>query len=293
MQKKPLISVVVPMYNAEKFIDKCLIHLVRQTYTDLEIILVDDGSKDNTVKVCEKYAKADKRIKIVKQKNAGPSVASNTGLDNASGTYIHFHDHDDFVNLDYFEKMADAAALTDADILCGEVNQPEYNFPVFDRIEICTELKDKVLTTRANKFNPAWRYVYKKAFLDRTNLRFEPAIFGAQDLYFTKPAIVLADTVATVPGARYNVVNTITALGKSKKKLREAAEKPEAVAARERYWKFMDEHNAREIITTPETPYYVEMFKIFNRTIFRKEHLTKKIRYYLFGINIGTKHICP
>lgn len=293
MNKTPLISVVVPMYNAEKFIEKCLMHLICQTYQNLEIILVDDGSKDGTVKLCEKYAKTDKRIKIVKQKNAGPSVASNTGMDAASGEWIHFHDHDDFVNLDYFEKMANAAVLTNADILCGEVNQPEYSFPVFDKIEICHELADKVLTTRANKFNPAWRYVYKKEFLDRTKLRFEPAIFGAQDLYFTKPAIVLANTVATVPGARYNVVNTITALGKSKKNLRAAAEKPEAVAARERYWKFMDEHNAREIITAPETPYHIETLKMFNISVYRKEYLTKKVRYYLFGINVGTKHIHP
>ena len=137
MNKNPLISVVVPMYNAEKFIEKCLMHLICQTYQNLEIILVDDGSKDGTVKLCEKYAKTDKRIKIVKQKNAGPSVASNTGMDAASGEWIHFHDHDDFVNLDYFEKMANAAVLTNADILCGEVNQPEYSFPVFDKIEIC------------------------------------------------------------------------------------------------------------------------------------------------------------
>ena len=231
----PLVSVIIPMYNAEKFIDKCVTHLVHQTYKNLEIIIVDDGSTDNSVAVCEKWAESDKRIKVICQENAGPSVASNTGLDAAHGEWIHFHDHDDFVNLDYFEKMMNAAILTDADILCGEVNQPDYNFPVFDKIEICTHMADKILTVRANKFKPAWRYVYKKEFLDRTNLRFEPAIFGAQDLIFTRPAIVLADSVATVPGARYNVVNTITALGKQRKKLKKAATKPEAEAAWRRY----------------------------------------------------------
>ena len=289
----PLVSVVIPMYNAEKFIDKCITHLVHQTYKNLEIIIVDDGSTDDCVNVCKQWAKQDKRIKIISQENAGPSTASNTGMDAAKGEWIHFHDHDDFVNLDYFEKMVNVATLTDADILCGEVNQPDYNFPVFDRIEICTHMADKILTTRANKFKPAWRYVYKKEFLDRTGLRFEPAIFGAQDLVFTRPAIVLANSVATVPGARYNVVNTITALGKQRKKLKKEATKPETEAAWRRYWQFLVDHDVVDMLSAPEEPYKTETFKMFNRPIFRKEILTKRIRYYLFGINIGTKHINP
>lgn len=289
----PLVSVVIPMYNAEKFIDKCITHLVHQTYKNLEIIIVDDGSTDDCVNVCKQWAKQDKRIKIISQENAGPSTASNTGMDAAKGEWIHFHDHDDFVNLDYFEKMMNVATLTDADILCGEVNQPDYNFPVFDRIEICTHMADKILTTRANKFKPAWRYVYKKEFLDRTGLRFEPAIFGAQDLVFTRPAIVLANSVATVPGARYNVVNTITALGKQRKKLKKEATKPETEATWRRYWQFLVDHDVVDMLSAPEEPYKTETFKMFNRPIFRKEILTKRIRYYLFGINIGTKHINP
>ena len=289
----PLVSVVIPMYNAEKFIDKCITHLVHQTYNNLEIIIVDDGSTDNSIAVCKKWAQQDKRIKIIPQENAGPSVASNTGMDAAQGQWIHFHDHDDFVNLDYFEKMMNAAKLTDADILCGEVNQPDYNFPVFDRIEICTHMADKILTTRANKFKPAWRYVYKKAFLERTGLQFEPAIFGAQDLVFTRPAIVLADSVATVPGARYNVVNTITALGKQRKKLTKEATKPETEAAWRRYWQFLVDHDVVDMLSAPEEPYKTETFKMFNRAIFRKDILTKRVRYYLFGVNIGTKHINP
>lgn len=109
MQSNFLISVVVPMYNAERFIAKCLEHLIHQTYKNLEIIIVDDGSKDSSVAICNKYAANDKRIKIISQKNAGPSVALNTGMAAAHGEYIHFHDHDDFVNLDYFEIMAHAA----------------------------------------------------------------------------------------------------------------------------------------------------------------------------------------
>lgn len=287
---KPLISIVIPMYNAEKFIRKPIEHLVHQTYNNLEIIIVDDGSTDNCSKIVKDYAKHDKRIKLIKQKNGGVSVASNTGIKAATGEYIHIHDHDDFVNLDYFEKMADAAMLTDADILCGEVNQPDYNFPVFERMEILISLKDKIERTRANKFNPAWRYVYKTEFLRKNNLLFEPAVLGAQDILFTKPALILADTVATVPGAIYNVVNTDTALGKDKKKLA-ASVSEETIKARERYNKFICEHSANELLGAPEKPFHQDKYKMFNKTIFRRDIYTKKVKYYIFGINICTKHI--
>ena len=291
MATRPLVSVIIPMYNAEKFIEKCIEHLVHQTYKNIEIIIVDDGSTDKSVAICNNYQHNDARIHLISQKNGGPSVAMNTGLDVARGDYIHFHDHDDFVNLDFFEKMIDAALLTDADVLCGEVNQPEYNFPRFTHIEICTTLADKILTTCANKFNPAWRYVYKKEFLDKTGLRYEPAIFGAQDVYFTKPAIILAKTVATVPGAVYNVVNTPTALGKAHKTLHDKNDTDDARAVREKYNRFLIEHGANELMNTPDLPIKTEEFKIFNIPITKRAIFYNKVRYYLFGINIGTRRI--
>ena len=291
MTAHPYISVIIPTYNAENFISKCLEHLVHQTYKNIEIIVVDDGSTDNTVKICKSYAASDKRIRVIRQKNAGPSVAMNTGLDAAHGDWIHFHDHDDFVNLDFFEKMADAAIKTDADVLCGEVNQPDYNFPRFDKIEICVSLADKILKTRANNFNPAWRYVYKKSFLDAIGLRYAPEIFGAQDLFFTKPAIILAKTVATVPGAIYNVVDTPTALGKAHKTLHDKNDTDDARAIWKKYYEFLAQHNAQELMDMPEAPYRIEEFKIFNIPITRRAIFYNKIRYYLFGINLGTRKI--
>ena len=279
------------MYNAEKFISKCLLHLIHQTYKDLEIIIVDDGSTDKSVACVQQFAKSDKRIKIIRQENAGPSVASNTGLAAANGKYIHFHDHDDWVNLDYFEIMARAINETDADILCGQVNQPEYNFPSFDAIEICTTMSEKFLKTAAHKLNPAWRYVYKKSFLDRTGLKFEPALFGIQDVFFTKPALVLAKTVATVPGAVYNVNNTPTALGKSQHKIAKSCTSDAAVAAINRYNEFMQQHNVCELLALPEFPLESHEFRIFNIKLARRDIFKNKIRYYLFGINIGTSKI--
>lgn len=291
MKNEILISTIIPMYNAEKFISKCLEHLIHQTYKNLEIIIVDDGSTDNSVLKCENYAKKDSRIKIIKQNNAGPAAASNTGLKIAKGEYVHFHDHDDFVNLDYFEKMAAAANLTGADILCGEVNQPEYNFPTFNAIEICTSMKDKILKTKANKFNPAWRYVYKKSFLNENNLIFNSKLFGAQDLFFTKTAVVLAETIATVPAAVYNVVNTETALGKSKELIKQRNNQKDIYNAENSLRDIFVKYNALEFMEMEDQPILIETLKIFNFPIIKKSIFKNKIRYYLFGINIGTKHI--
>lgn len=293
MKQQIKISVIIPVYNAEKFLDKCLEHLIHQTYKNLEIIIVDDGSTDNSADIYNKYAKADNRIIIKKQKNSGPSVALNAGLAIATGDYIHFHDHDDFVNLDFFEIFANAAGLTDSDILCGEVNQPKYNFPKFNKLEICTSLEDKILKTRANLFHPAWRYIYKKQFLDKIDLKYEPAIFGKQDIVFTRYAIIMAHSVTLVPKAIYNVSESMMSLSKNMKKHKKLTRTFAAEKAWNKYHNFLLKNNVVELFNTAELPFKTEKFKMFNVCVFRKEIFTKKTKYYLFGMNIGTKKLNP
>ena len=266
---------------------KCLEHLVNQTYRNIEIIIVDDGSKDKSVDVCKRYAENDARIKLFSQENSGPAVALNRGMDAASGQYVHFHDADDYVNLDYYEKMAAVAMQTDADVLCGEVNQPEYQFPKFDAIEISVAMEDKIKTTRANDFNPAWRYLYKKDFLKEQGLRFETNTFHNWDWLLTKSAVILAHKCATVPGAVYNVVDVPTSMGK-KANLR--PDKPGAADAYRRYNDLLHKHGATELMRQTYRPYHTSVFKMFNRTIARKDIWPNKTRYYLFGINIGTRY---
>ena len=288
--KEPVMSVVVPMYNAREFIRKSMEHLVHQTYKNIEIIIVDDGSTDGCDKIIKEYAAHDKRIKLIKQKNAGVSAASNAGILAATGDYVSIHDHDDFVNLDYFEKMANAAILTGADILCGEVNEPGWSFPVFKSIEIATTLADKIQMTHANWFNCAWRYAYKTTFLHKTKLLFETSVCGAQDVIFSKSAIVLAKTVATVPGAVYNVIDRPTSLGKNKKK-KAAHVSDETGCAWRRYFALLDKYGATELMSAHDKPAQINTFKIFNRVIFKTEIFPRKKRFYIFGLNIGTKHM--
>jgi glycosyltransferase involved in cell wall biosynthesis len=110
------ISVIVPVYNVEKYINKCLDSIVNQTYKNLEIILVDDGSPDNCGQICEAYASKDARIRVIHQKNGGPSAARNTGLDAATGRYVGFIDPDDFIHESYYETMLGLVERCDVDI---------------------------------------------------------------------------------------------------------------------------------------------------------------------------------
>lgn len=108
LENKDKISVIVPVYNMEKYLDKCMNSILNQTYKNLEIILVDDGSKDSSPLMCDDYAKRDERIKVVHKINGGLSDARNAGLEIATGEYIGYVDSDDWIELDMYETMMSA-----------------------------------------------------------------------------------------------------------------------------------------------------------------------------------------
>lgn len=117
--EKELITIIIPVYNVEKYIHKCIDSVINQTYKNLEIILVDDGSPDNCGKICDEYAKVDKRIKVIHQKNGGLSDARNSGIDIAKGEFISFVDSDDYINEDCIEILYKAIIENDADMSIG------------------------------------------------------------------------------------------------------------------------------------------------------------------------------
>ena len=115
-----LISVIVPVYNVEEYIEKCLDSIINQTYKNLQIIIVDDGSPDNSGKICDEYAKKDNRITVLHKENGGVSFARNIGLQNATGNWVTFVDSDDWIENDYIEQLLKIAKQDNADVvLCG------------------------------------------------------------------------------------------------------------------------------------------------------------------------------
>ncbi|MBQ8572725.1 MAG: glycosyltransferase [Ruminococcus sp.] len=116
MTENGLISIIVPIYNIEKYLEECLQSLVQQTYKNIEIICVDDGSTDNSGEICKQFADSDERVIVISQKNKGAGAARNTALRMARGEYIGFVDSDDYVSKDMYQKLYDAIIKNDCDI---------------------------------------------------------------------------------------------------------------------------------------------------------------------------------
>ena len=124
----PLVSIIVPVYNVEKYIHKCLNSILNQSYYNLEVILVDDGSTDKSGEICDEYALLDKRIHIIHKENGGLSSARNAALDIVSGEYIAFVDSDDWIEREMIEKLVEKAIEEEADMVqCGFRYVNEHN----------------------------------------------------------------------------------------------------------------------------------------------------------------------
>lgn len=115
------ISVIIPVYNVEKYLERCLESVLNQTHSNLEIILVNDGSRDSSLQICEKYAMMDQRIKVISQSNQGLSAARNTGVEQATGEYIAFLDSDDWLELDAYEYLLDALQRSEVDMIVAGI----------------------------------------------------------------------------------------------------------------------------------------------------------------------------
>lgn len=281
MQK---ISVIIPVYNVEKFLSQCINSIINQTYKNLEILIIDDGSTDNSCEICKKFAKHDKRIRIIRQKNAGVSAARNNGLVHASGDYIHFIDSDDYIDLDYYEKMMNTNKKTNADIIAGCVTSQNGSFYEIEykTKSILTSLTEKFITTNALSNCVVWRYLFKKSFLQTNHLVFAVGrIF--EDMLFIPDAIRMANCVLTVPGAYYHYVY-------NDKSLLNAAYSEK----HQEQFKYSENFVNSFIKRYKLTPYlqhcmqYTIWYKFLSFKIFKKVYYTdrKEIRYFLFGLRL-------
>lgn len=145
--KKDLISIIVPIYNVEKFLPYSLERIINQTYNDIEIILINDGSTDNSKIICQEYEKKDKRIKLINQKNQGAAAARNTGIREATGKYIGFMDPDDTISLEFYECLYKLITETNSDIAeCAtiQISQKDF-FETECKFDSIDDLKYKIV----------------------------------------------------------------------------------------------------------------------------------------------------
>lgn len=219
------ISVIIPVYNVSLYLSQCLENIIHQTYENLEIICVNDGSTDTSSEILNKYAKKDNRITIISQKNSGQSASRNNGIKKATGDYIHFLDSDDYIPLNYYEKMIKSLGNTDADIVCSGFyfeKHPRESINFKDSY-IYTNPQDKIEKTYAYKYMYVWRYLIKTSFIRKNKLSFiENKCM--EDLMFTITAFTKANKIVVVPNLqyfyRYNANSTMNIKNRKKQQKR-------------------------------------------------------------------------
>lgn len=171
-----MISVIVPVYNVEKYLRKCVASIVSQTYSDLEIILVDDGSKDSSPQICDELERTDNRIKVIHKENGGLSDARNAGIDIAAGEYLAFIDSDDYIHPQMMEILYKNLKDADADLSVCDFHWIEENEQVEDCVDNSTALfSGEDILDQIKLQNVitvvAWNKLYKRKLFD--NLRYE------------------------------------------------------------------------------------------------------------------------
>lgn len=184
----PLVSVIVPIYNVEKYISQCIHSLLDQTYKNIEIILINDGSPDNSGKIIEALSLKDNRIKAFHQENKGVSSARNLGIDVSSGDYIAFVDADDFVARDFIQYMIDVINETKSDFAISEncFKYPGDNLQIeSDRIYILDGSEASTLLLYPGKVEVGcWNKLFRKQFLTDCNLKFSEKLYMGEGLSF-------------------------------------------------------------------------------------------------------------
>ena len=201
-----MISVIVPVYNVEKYLRKCVESILDQTHTDLEVILVDDGSPDNSPRICDEFAQADSRVKVTHQTNGGLSCARNAGLDIATGEYVGFVDGDDTINPMMFESLLRVISYTGAEIsMCGcktvTSNDQVLATDEFGEGDI---YKGKKLVS--NIVIPlktaSWNKLFKRSVIN--DIRFPNGRIHGEDLVFFMKLLTQDTRIATTNYIGYN-----------------------------------------------------------------------------------------
>ena len=207
---KPLISVIVPVYNVEEYVERCIRSILEQSYSNMEIILVDDGSTDNSSKICDLYAKKDNRIVVLHKENGGLSDARNAGIELIKGDYLTFIDSDDWVEKDYLEYLFELIDNNKTDVSICDFNYVDnegklFNSPSNDKKIYVWNQKDaiqqilngnKIVTSSTGK-------LYKVYFFKELNLRF-PVGRLFEDIPVSYDVLLNAKSVSYGNRALYN-----------------------------------------------------------------------------------------
>ncbi len=199
------LSIIIPVFNAGKFLDMLLESIEKQTYRDFECIIVNDGSTDNSKEICRKFADRDERFIIINQNNAGVSAARNTGLDKAKGKYIAFADSDDVLEVDMYATLIKALIDLDADVAsCNFIHEEKIS-----QLTANTNSVFKIYQQPIDSFynddislDALWNKVYRAKIIGQ--IRFAPDISYTEDQLFVAEVLLRAKTLALTKAVKYH-----------------------------------------------------------------------------------------
>ncbi|HII4441208.1 TPA: glycosyltransferase family 2 protein [Clostridium perfringens] len=218
---RPKVSVVVPIYNVEKYLHRCVNSLIRQTLKDIEIILVNDGSPDNCPKICDEYKNKDIRVKVIHKKNAGLGLARNSGLDEAKGKYVVFVDSDDFIEESALEEMYNIAEKHQADMCMAGYYKYNTQTNTINKIELfenqkifkgdqIKEVVYKIIGSAPESISDedygmsVWKNLYSLEFLKKNNIRFySEREYVSEDVIFHLCAVPKMRKIVTINESYY------------------------------------------------------------------------------------------
>lgn len=192
-----MISVIVPVYNTELYLEECIKSLLEQTFTNFEIILIDDGSTDNSAQLCDKWAAYDNRIKVLHQKNSGVSVARKNGLEISSGQYISFVDSDDRLDKCFLEIMIEELVHTNSDIVCcNSVGAAEKDYGISQNNEYFDKPEELIQAYYRNMqyAHVIWGKLFKRKLFDEIefpHMKYGEDTWVIMTIFFRKPRVSL------------------------------------------------------------------------------------------------------
>ena len=225
----PFFSIIVPIYKVEKYLRKCVESILSQTFRDIEVILVDDGSPDSCPRICNEYERRDSRVKVIHKKNGGLINARKSGLEAASGEYIGFVDGDDWIEPDMYALFAEAIEKHSPDMVLSDfyydygdklINSEQlFEQEFYDKQALKDKLYPKMLFSGTYyKFgvNPCcWSKVYKKELLEKNLPQVDGRIKMGEDAAFTYPCLLDAQRVAAIKTPQYHYIINPDSMTKS------------------------------------------------------------------------------
>lgn len=200
----PKISVIVPVYKAEKYLHRCVDSILAQTFTDFEVLLIDDGSPDRSGEICDEYAQKDARVRVFHKDNAGVSSARNLGLDNAKGEWVTFVDSDDWVHEDFIKKRFELALVDDADIAYCDIEYVYSTQNVYAKMAEQVEGKASTVNSwilSRTTYSPI--ILARKNLFDKYDLRYIEGLRFGEDFNLIIKLVMYANKVSHIKEALY------------------------------------------------------------------------------------------